>query len=213
MKLSDPSRAGLVPESTAELTPSMHHLLTFVPDPSLEACAECRISVRTLPYLADHAFQDMVVLPGSFYIEMALSVDQDLHAGAPSVVRNVTFQNPIVLSLDNTIIRVEVRNNGDSTAEYTFYELDNGGIPLRDQYASRLEIDRSPSVLQEFVNESFPIEEFQAHAHDVIESERFYRELRANGNQYGLRFRCVTSIWRADNQSLGRLSWRHEESE
>ena len=193
----------------------MKHLLTFVPDPSLEACAECRISVRSLPYLADHAFQDMVVLPGSFYIEMALSVHQELLERAPGVVRNVTFQNPVVLSLDDTIIRVEVRNNGGATAEYTFYEaaVENGGAPLRRQYAVRLEIDRSPSALQESVNESFSIEEFQAQADDVIDSERFYRELRDNGNQYGPRFRCVSSIWRAGNQSLGRLSWRRAESE
>lgn len=202
-------------EATAELASAMKHLLTFVPDPLLEACAECRISVRSLPYLADHAFQDMVVLPGSFYIEMALSVHQELLERAPGVVRNVTFQNPVILSLDDTIIRVEVRNDGGATAEYTFYEaaVENGGAPLRRQYAVRLEIDRSPSALQESVNESFSIEEFQAQAHDVIDSERFYRKLRDNGNQYGPRFRCVSSIWRAGNQSLGRLSWRRAESE
>ena len=133
----------------------MKHAFTFVPDPSLEACAECRISVRSLPYLADHAFQEMVVLPGSFYIEMALSVHQDPSKCAPSVVRNVTFQNPVVLSLDDTIIRVEVLSNGGATAEYTFYEVavENGGAPLRCQYSARLEIDRSSSALQESVNE------------------------------------------------------------
>jgi len=193
----------------------MKHLLTFVPDPSLEACAECRLSVRSLPYLADHAFQDMVVLPGSFYVEMALSVHQELLERAPGVVRNVTFQHPVVLSLDDTIIRVEVRNNGGATTEYTFYEaaVEKGGAPLGGQYTARLEIDHSPSVLQESVNEPFLIEEFQAQAHDVIDSERFYRKLRDNGNQYGPRFRCVSSIWRAGNQSLGRLSCRRAESE
>ena len=201
-------------EATVEVAPAMKHLLTFVPDPSLEACAECRISLRSLPYLADHAFQDMVVLPGSFYIEMALSVHQELLGRAPRVVRNVTFQNPVVLSLDDTILRVEVRNNGGATAEYTFYEaaVENGGDPLR-QYAVRLEIDRSPSAIQESVNKSFSIEEFQAQAHDLIDSERFYRELRDNGNQYGPRFRCVSSIWRAGNHCLGRLSWRPAEGE
>jgi len=202
-------------EATVELAPGMKHLLNFVPDPSLEACAECRISVRSLPYLADHAFQDMVVLPGSFYIEMALSVDQELFERAPGVVRNVTFQNPVVLSLDDTVIRVEVRNNGGATSEYTFYEaaVENGGAPLRRQHGVKLEIDRGPSALQDSVSESFSIEEFQAQADDQIDSERFYRELRDNGNQYGPRFRCVSSIWRSGNHSLGKLSWRGAESE
>lgn len=207
MKGSDSDGAGFDPQSTAELAADMQRLFTFVPDPSLEASAEFRISLRSLPFLADHAFQDVVVLPGSFYIEMALSVHQELSESAPGVVRNVTFQNPVMLSPEDTIIRVEVRDRGATTAEYTFYEgaVGNGGASIRHQYAARLEIDRSPSALQSFVDASFSIEAFQAQAQDVIDSERFYKELRDNGNQYGPRFQCVSSIWRAGNQSLGRL--------
>ena len=75
------------------------------------------------------------MLPGSFYIEMALSVHQELSKRAPGVVRNVTFQNPVILSPEDTIIRVEVRNSGAATAEYTFYEgaVGNGGASIRHQ--------------------------------------------------------------------------------
>src|SRR3984893_9265237 len=193
----------------------MTRLFTFVPDPSLEASAEFRIGLRPLPFLADHAFQDVVVLPGSFYIEMALSVHQELSKRAPGVVRNVTFHNPVMLSPEDTIIRVEVRNRGATTAEYTFYEgaVGKGGASTRHQCAARLEVDRGASALQELVDQSFSIEAFQAQAHDVIDSERFYQELRDNGNQYGPRFQCVSSIWRAGNQSLGRLSSAPAENE
>ncbi len=214
MKVSDPGRAACDPVSTTEIAPTVEPAFTFVPDPSVEACAECRISLRSLPYLADHAFQDMVVLPGSFYIEMALAVHQQRFERAPGVVHNVTFQNPAVLSQDDTIIRIEVRNNGADTAEYTFYEaaVENGGTPSRRQYAARLEIDRSPSALEGSAGGSFSIAEFQAQAAEVIDSERFYKELRANGNQYGPEFQGVSSIWRAGNQVLGKLSWRRAEN-
>ena len=216
MKVSDPGRAGFDPKSTAEVAPTMRRLFTFLPDPSLAASAECRISLRSLSFLGDHVFQDLVVLPGSFYIEMALSVYQELSNRHPGVIRNVTFQNPVILSPEDTIIRIEVQNNGADTAEYTFYEaaVGNGGAPIRGQYAARLEIERIPSAVQDSVDESFSIQAFQAQADEVIESERFYKELRDNGNQYGPRFRCVSSIWRAGNQSLGRLSWLpHAETE
>jgi FkbH-like protein/FkbM family methyltransferase len=192
----------------------MKHLFTFLPDPSLESCAEFRISLRSLPFLGDHAFQDLIVLPGSFYIEMALSVYQELSTHPPAVIRNVTFQNPVVLSLEDTIIRIEVRNHGADTAEYTFYEaaVGNEGAPIRGQYAARLDIERIPSARQESVDQSFSIETFQAQADEVIESERFYKELRDNGNQYGPSFRCVSSVWRAGNQCIGRLSGPRAES-
>ncbi len=214
MKVYDPGRAGFDPESTAEVASAMKCLFTFLPDPSLEASAEFRISLRSLPFLGDHAFQDLVVLPGSFYIEMALSVYQELSNHPPAVIRNLTFQNPVLLSPEDTFIRIEVRNSGADTAEYTFYEatVGNGGAPIRGQYAARLEIERKPSTLQESVDKSFSVEAFQAQADEVIESERFYKELRDNGNQYGPSFRCVSSVWRAGNKCIGRLSGPHAES-
>ena len=54
--------------------------------------------------------------------------------------------------------------------------------------------------------DAFSIEAFQAQSHAVIGSEQFYKTLRENGNQYGPRFQNVSSIWRAGDQSLGRLS-------
>ena len=196
----------------------MKHLFTFVPepspDPSLEAAAEFRISLRSLPFLAHHAFQDMVVLPGSFYIEMALSVHQELSKRAPCTMRDLRFQNPVILAPEDTILRVEVRNHG-AAAEYTFYEAAAGdrSATILNQYAARLEIDRELPAQREFVDESFSIEAFQAQAQEVIDSQHFYEKLRENGNQYGPRFRRVSAIWRAGNQSLGKLSCPSAECE
>ena len=197
-----------------DAAPIMNYLLTFLPDPLLDACAEFRVSTGSLPFLADHAFQDVVVLPGSFYIEMALSVHQEVFKHAPVVVRNVSFQNPVFLSAEDTLIRIEVRKNGADTAEYTFYETaGDGSAPMRNQCVAKLEIDFLQSARRELIDESFSIEGFRAQAHDVIGSDRFYKDVRENGNQYGPDFRCVSSIWRAGNQSLSSLSCPLSESE
>ena len=87
----------------------MKYAVTFSTDRPLETSTEFRIGVRSVPYLADHGFQDMVVLPGSFYIEMALCLDRELSKRVPCLVRNVTFHNPIILSAEDTAIKVEVR--------------------------------------------------------------------------------------------------------
>src|SRR5580765_7184286 len=100
----------------------MKHLVTFSADQPLEAFAKFSIGVRSVPYLKDHGFQDMVVLPGSFYIEMALRVDRELSKRDPLFIRNVTFHNPIILSTEDTVIKVEVKDRGDRRVEYTFYE-------------------------------------------------------------------------------------------
>jgi FkbH-like protein/FkbM family methyltransferase len=202
--------------TTPEAAFVMKHLVALSAERPPEASAEFRIGVRSVPYLADHGFQDMVVLPGAFYIEMALCVDRELSKRVPGLVRNVSFRNPIILSADDTVIKVEVRDHGDRRVEYTFYEAgveDDSARPPDRQYAAKLEIDRNPSRSPEAVTDAFSIEAFQAQSHAVIDADRFYKKLRENGNQYGSRFQNVSSIWRAGDQSLGKLSVARRDGE
>lgn len=159
---------------------------------------ELRIGIRSAPDLADHAFQDMVVLPGSFYIQTALSME----CRVPSLVRNVIFQNPIILSAEATVINLQVRDQSDGRVWYAFYEAGS------QQCAARLEIDRRPSTPS--VAGGFSIEGFQAQSDAMIDSESFYRKLRENGNQYGPRFQRISAIWRAGDQCLGKVSAARE---
>src|SRR5688572_22935298 len=183
-------------------------------DRPLAASAEFKIGLRSVPYLADHGFQDMVVLPGSFYIELALHAERELSRRVPGMVRNVTFDNPIILSADDTVIKVEVTDRGDRGVEYAFYEgsaEDRGGGASGRGYAARLEIDRNPSTSPRPRSEAFSIEAFQARSAAVIGADLFYGKLRANGNQYGPTFQKVSAIWREGDQALGRLSVARED--
>jgi len=194
----------------------MKPLVSFSKDRPLVASAEFRIGVRSVPYLVDHGFQDMIVLPGSFYIHLALVGYRELFKRVPGLVRNMTFQTPIILSAEDTVIRIEVRDNGGGPVEYTFYEADVGDGSARPpvrQFAARLEIDRNPSTFPGAGTEPFSIEAFQAQSHAVIDSEQFYKKLRDNGNQYGSRFQNISAIWRTGDQSLGKLSVARQDSE
>src|SRR5882672_7899651 len=51
---------------------------------------EVRVGLRSHPSLADHGFQDMVVLPGAFYVALARRDARVLH--------NVVFHHPLILS-------------------------------------------------------------------------------------------------------------------
>jgi FkbH-like protein/FkbM family methyltransferase len=187
----------------------MRYLVSSSADRPLEASAEFRIGVRSVPYLADHGFQDMIVLPGSFYIQMALWVDRELTNRIPGLVRNVTFHNLIILSAEDTVLKVEVRVRGDRLVEYAFHEAgieDDGARTSAQHCAARLEIDRNPSTSPRVGTDAFSIEAFQAQSHAVIDSDQFYEKLRENGNHYGSDFQKITSIWRAGDQSLGKLS-------
>jgi FkbH-like protein/FkbM family methyltransferase len=159
---------------------------------------ELRVGLRSAPYLADHGFQDMVVLPGSFYIDVVLGEERKLTGRVPSLVRKVIFQNPIILSPEDIEIRVMTKDHGDGRVEYAFYE------GASEDCAARLEIGRTASNVP--AAREFSIEAFQARAEETIDSEAFYRELRDKENQYGPHFQKVSAIWRASNECLGKIS-------
>jgi len=160
----------------------------------------------------------MIVLPGSFYIEAALAMERKLTRRTPGLVQNVAFRNPIILSVDeeDVVIKVDVRDCGNGLVEYTFHEAgveDGGAGTQARQYAAKLEIDRNPSISLRAGTDAFSIEAFQAQSHAVIDSDRFYKTLRANGNQYGASFQKISSIWRAGDRSLGKISVAHQDRE
>ena len=119
----------------------MKHQVTVSTDRPLVASAEFRIGVRSVPYLADHGFHDMVVLPGSVYVDLALRLARELSPGVAGRVRNVTFHNPIILSTDDTIVQVDVREHGDGLS----YPLDRFDVSLAPGEPARiLRVDRTP---------------------------------------------------------------------
>src|SRR5947199_10376689 len=83
------------------------HSVSFPTGRPLAASAEFRIGVRSVPYLADHGFQAMSVLPGSFYILLALVGYREHFNRGPGLVRNVTCQPAITLSAADTVLSTQ----------------------------------------------------------------------------------------------------------
>src|SRR6187401_1207177 len=134
---------------TSETASLVKPLVSVSAGRPLVASAELKVGVRSMPYLADHGFQDMIVLPGAFYIDSALRMEREHFHRAPSRVRNVAFHNPIILSAEDTIIKVETTKLGDGQVEYVFYEagVEDGHLPSRTrQVAARLEVEANPSI-------------------------------------------------------------------
>ncbi len=70
-------------------------LTTFSSDPPQTKSAKFSVGIRSQPYLADHGFADMIVLPGSFYIALALQHHREDFDETPQVLRNIRFQSVI----------------------------------------------------------------------------------------------------------------------
>jgi FkbH-like protein/FkbM family methyltransferase len=167
---------------------------------------ESRIGLHSFPYLADHRVQDLPVLPGSLFIELARSVHRDVLQRTEGAIRNVVFHQPVILSPEDTVLKVDVTEGPSGAVHYAFYEAggqDHDSSPVTTRYAATLEVDTTPRLPDPG---AFSIAEFQAEAQITTEGEQFYQQLGDRGNDYGPRFRKISSIWRRGDQVLGRIS-------
>lgn len=161
-----------------------------------------------MPFLADHGLHESVVLPGSFYIAMAMAAEREFGGTVPNVLRSITFQNPVVLSFDDTLLKAEITEHDGGRVEYTFYEqatdADVSAIRLPRPVA-RLELYRGRIPAATPAVEAGFIERFQQQSQRVLNAERVYSKLKEHGNEYGPAFRKITTLWRSGNECMAKL--------
>ena len=181
---------------------SSSNFITFKMDPlSIE------IGVRNFPFLADHGFQEMVVLPGSFYLQLALNAHKDYFHGMATGIARIEFRTPVVLSGESVNLSLEIIQLNEETIECNF----------RD--ASRIDSSVSasmPCATLEIRSSAFSISGqavalpnlagFQSQAQTFGEQDTFYRRLNQNGNQYGPHFQSVRQLWLKNDELIARLS-------
>ncbi|MBE0572730.1 MAG: FkbM family methyltransferase [Ignavibacteriaceae bacterium] len=171
------------------------------------------ISLTDLPYLADHAFQGMVVLPGSAYIEMSLIICNQLYNKLPFTLSKINFENLIILSENDTKIDFELFDDSDKELRIKFKEkIENDKSIEKTTSATTLYLHKDELAVTSQIYD-FRISEFQKAAEKKILAEEFYSKLSQNGNQYGPQFQNIKEIWLSGTKALARLKSKSKVSE
>ncbi len=164
------------------------------------------VSLKSFPYLADHGFQNMVVLPGAFYVELALRVHVESLKAQWSEIKRIEFRNPVILSDGNVTLSVGGKWLNGQTVQYFIRETSGQSADSTDgQICAVLEIECSSLPRINLGVTDHAIEAFQQRADYLGDPTDFYQRLRANGNQYGPQFQNLLRVWRSGEEALGRL--------
>jgi FkbH-like protein/FkbM family methyltransferase len=170
---------------------------------------EFRFSLRSLPYLADHGFHDMVVLPGAFHIELARRIHLELFHREAVSVRHIEFEHPVILTDEDVAITVRGENRDDGRVAYELFDapIDAVRQSPAPQSCARLLVDLD-STTPPLDDASLPFspEQFVPHSGPIETADGFYRDLRRNGNQYGPIFQTLTGVQRSDTQAAAQFA-------
>jgi FkbH-like protein/FkbM family methyltransferase len=164
---------------------------------------DIHLDMAAFPYLTDHGFQGMTVLPGSFYVELALAGGAALAGDAPQRVRDIVFENVFLLAADSPrAMRMTITPQADGTLQVSCHDIAQGtGQPTR--YA-RLTIPAAEGFAASASAAPAP-EAVQARCSEQMSGSDLYAAFARNGNQYGPLFQSVAQFWRGEHEALAQV--------
>ncbi|SOX53027.1 KR domain-containing protein [Mycobacterium ahvazicum] len=178
----------ITPSATAHHAPNTHPLLGFgVTDPTNGTRVwECELNPELL-WLGDHVIDDLCVLPGAAYADVALAAATDAFASEsddrPWMIRELSLHQMLQVTDDTVLVTTLTGSEQTCQIEMRTRSASSGWIKHASATVARETVDRpaGPTVA----------------ANDVaaeINPDELYDRLRAAGQQHGPAFRGITGL-------------------
>ncbi|GAA3435870.1 acyl transferase domain-containing protein/acyl carrier protein [Kutzneria kofuensis] len=164
------------------------------------------LSLRTHPWLADHAINGVVLFPGTGLVELAVRAGDEV--GCP-VLDELVTQTPVVVP-EHGGVRIQVavggpNENGARTVE--IYSLREDGGDVWTRHATGV-LSAGPTVAPGFDFTAWP----PAGA-EPVEVGDFYEGLTERGYAYGPAFQGVRSVWQRGEEVFAEVALPDEHVE
>jgi acyl transferase domain-containing protein/NADPH:quinone reductase-like Zn-dependent oxidoreductase/acyl carrier protein len=152
------------------------------PNPSWQST----LSSYVLPYLADHRVEDMIVLPGTAYVELGRAAHYAMNGRTQCVLEELEFYKALVIDkFEQPLLRVTCED-----ATYTVHSRRGEGNSWTLHAQGRI------SLIAPGMPARVMLTEIQARCSDAVSHEHHYEDMRRRGLQYGRHFQGVRELWR-----------------
>ncbi|MFI9569718.1 SDR family NAD(P)-dependent oxidoreductase, partial [Streptomyces rishiriensis] len=195
--------------SSAGLTPSAHPLLGAAVDlPGTGGVAFTgRWSVRTHPWLADHAVWGTALLPGTGFVDLVLTAGAEADCAA---LEELVIEAPLILPEDGGIqVRVELGAPDESGRRaVSVHSRPEGDEPEWTRHAAGTLLPEDPDSAEAAL--AWP----PAGATPVpVDVESVYADLAERGYEYGPAFRGLRGVWTRDDEIFAEVALPEQQQE
>ncbi len=156
-----------------------------------------RLDPVLLSWLPDHVVQDSVVLPGTAYIEMAISAVLSTYDCDRAEVEAFEIRRPILLAA-GAMPLVEVA-----------LSIEDGSFRLRSGDTSTalppVAVARAVPLASSPSERTVSVETIQKRMRKRTDGAELYRRFAAHGLIYGPAFQGVAEVWASESEALGRI--------
>ena len=157
-----------------------------------------RLDPALLSWLGDHVVEDSMVLPGTAYIEMAVSAVLSTHACDGVEIEGFEIRRPVLIAA-GAMPLVEVGLSGE-----------DGAFRLRSGETSAtmlppVAVARAAPLASGPSERTASVEAIRGRMGKRVDGGELYRRFAAHGLIYGPAFRGVAEVWAGKNEALGRI--------
>ncbi|MDM4723013.1 type I polyketide synthase [Micromonospora sp. WMMA1363] len=158
------------------------------------------LSVRSHPWLADHAVGGVVILPGSGLVELAVRAGDEVGC---SVLDELLIEAPLVVP-ERGGVRVQVALSGpgaDGVCTVEVYSRRDGGAGAWTRHATGA-LSATPSGS----GTGFDFTAWPPRDAVPVDIEDFYADLAERGYGYGPAFRGLRAVWRRGDEVFAEVA-------
>ncbi|MGW1056104.1 SDR family NAD(P)-dependent oxidoreductase, partial [Streptomyces sp. NPDC002521] len=158
-----------------------------------------RITLRSHPWLVDHVIAGSPLLPGTAFLDLALHAADRVGCGC---VEELTLETPLVVPADGGIALQVVVGAADETGRRTidFHSRADGDDEGWTRHASGI---LAPEALSEENTDALAV--WPPQGAEPIDISGLYRDLAAQGYDYGPAFRGLRAVWRRGTEVFAEV--------
>ncbi|MET9353991.1 SDR family NAD(P)-dependent oxidoreductase [Streptomyces sp. NPDC006617] len=163
------------------------------------------VSLRSHPWLADHAVAGTVLLPGTAFVELAL------HMGALTDcdrLDELTLEAPLVLATDETVQLQVAVGRADATGRRTVEIYSRAGT--EGEWTRNAAGLLSPGAAAE---PDAAFGQWPPSGAEQVDTDGRYDRLFAQGYEYGPAFRGLQALWRSGDDVFAEVALPAEEED
>ncbi|SCL21765.1 rifamycin polyketide synthase modules 4, 5 and 6 [Micromonospora nigra] len=159
-----------------------------------------RLSLRSHPWLADHAIGGVVLIPGTVYVDLAVRAGDEFGFG---ILEELVIEAPLVLPGDGGVrLQVAVGGPGENGSRpVAVYSLREDGTDEWTRHAVGL-LSTTPTTPAT----GFDFTVWPPQGVRQVDIEGFYSDLVARGYAYGPAFQGLRAVWRRGDEVFAEVA-------
>jgi acyl carrier protein len=174
-----------------------------------DAAFEAPVSLRSVPFLADHRCYGVPIVPGASYLSAVVDATRRALGMSRGILEDVAFAHALLLPAGEERVVQTVLSFGDGLGEF-FKVVSRRGDHEEEEpawivHASGCVAPSDREVAEDLALLPEAREEFQQAAAEIVHSQEFYAAMLSHNVDFGPCFRMIDTVWVGDGEALCRL--------